>query len=264
MLIIDSHCHTAENWAEPINILSAQMQANGVSHTVLIQLNGQYDNSYILDCARRFGNRFKAVVILDPEDKSRAKTLEGLHKQGAAGLRLNLRKDWDENDPVFKTAGELGMIISVIGKAENFAAARFKKLLDKFPNTHFCLEHLARSARPGCDFADPPHDGFKASLECAQWSNTTIKVPGLGEVAKRPAKMPTTCPLTEVPPLFEMAMEAFGVKRMMWGSNFPPCAGKEGYHNALEWVRSYPAFQSGDDLEWILGKTAARVWGFPS
>jgi predicted TIM-barrel fold metal-dependent hydrolase len=50
---------------------------------------------------------------------------------------------------------------------------------------------------------------------------------------------------------------------MMWGSNFPPCAALEGYRHALKWVRDYPAFQNGDDIEWIMGKSAAKLWGFP-
>lgn len=50
---------------------------------------------------------------------------------------------------------------------------------------------------------------------------------------------------------------------MMWGSNFPPCAAKEGYRNALEGVRNMALFQDGDDLEWVMWKSAAKVWGFP-
>ena len=156
------------------------------------------------------------------------------------------------------------MIVSVIGKAENFASAAFKKLLDNCPKTRFCLEHLARDARAGVDFSDPPHDGYKASLECARWPNTTVKVPGLGEIVKRPLRFPAGYPFASVPPLYDMAKEAFGVQRMMWGSNFPPCAQKEGYRNALQWVLKYPGFQSGDDIEWIMGKSAAKLWGFPA
>ena len=59
-----------------------------------------------------------------------------------------------------------------------------------------------------------------------------------------------------------MAKDAFGVQRMMWGSDFPPSAGREGYQNTLEGVRNHPTFANGDDLDWVLGKTAARVWGF--
>ena len=269
MLIIDTHVHVGDTWEEPIETMLYQMEANGVSHAVLAQLNGHYDNTYILDCVKRHPGRFKAIILLDPLDKSRAKTLEHLKKQGASGMRINLRDEWDNEDVAFKAAGELGMIVSAIGNSTNFASAKFKKLLDNFPNTQFCLEHMGRSAKPGVDFAEPPHDGFKDSLECAKWPNTAIKVPGLGEIVKRPSRFPAgagTLPFSEVkiPPLYDMAKEAYGVKLMMWASNFPPCAALEGYRHALQWVREYPGFQNGDDIEWIMGKTAAKYWGFSS
>ena len=42
-----------------------------------------------------------------------------------------------------------------------------------------------------------------------------------------------------MPPVFEMAKDAFGVERMMWGSDFPPAAGREGYGNALRGVMEH-------------------------
>ena len=48
----------------------------------------------------------------------------------------------------------------------------------------------------------------------------------------------------------------------MRGSDFPPCAGREGYANALNGVRGHSAFAAGDDVEWVLGKTAANIWSF--
>ena len=85
------------------------------------------------------------------------------HKQGGSGIRINLRKEqeWDPDNALFKAAGDLGMIVSVIGDAANFASARFRKLLDNCPDTHFCLEHLLRS--PGSDVAQPPYTGYARS-----------------------------------------------------------------------------------------------------
>lgn len=263
MLIIDSHVHTGVNWSEPVDVLLHQMETNGVSHAVLAQHNGNYDNSYLLDCARRYEGKFKVIGLIDLNDPARIRNLENLHKQGGVGFRINLRKDneWDPDNSAFVAAGELGMAISVIGRAESFASAKFKKLLDNCPNTHFCLEHLVRA--PGSDVAAAPFDVYEAALECARWDNTSVKVPGLGEIVGKPHRLPTGYPWDAVPPHYEMAKKAFGVQRMMWGSNFPPCAAKEGYRNALEGVRNMALFQDGDDLEWVMWKSAAKVWGFP-
>lgn len=263
MLIIDSHVHTGVNWSEPVDVLIYQMETNGVSHAVLVQHNGNYDNSYLLDCARRHRGKFKVVGLVDLQDPARVRTLEALHRAGGSGFRINLRKEntWDPDNSAFVAAGELGMIVSLIGHAENFASARFKALLDNCPNTHFSLEHLVRS--PGGDVAKPPYDVYADALECAKWPNTSVKVPGLGEIVPKPARLPAGYPWGDhLPPHYEMAKAAFGVQRMTWGSNFPPCAAKEGYRNALEGVRGMPVFQDGDDVEWVMGRTAAKLWGF--
>ena len=263
LLIIDSHVHTGENWSEPVDVLLHQLGSNGVAHAVLAGHNGNYDNSYLLDCARRFEGRFKVVGLIDAQQPDSLKTLDAFHKAGGSGVRINLRKEkeWDPEDSLFRLAGELGLIISVIGHAENFAAARFKTLLDNCPSTHFCLEHLVRS--PGGDVVEAPFGAYAQALECAKWANTSVKVPGQGEILKKPGRLPVGYPWGgTVAPHYEMAKTAFGVQRMMWGSNFPPCAAKEGYRNALSGIRDMPLFQDGDDAAWVMGKTAAKLWGF--
>ena len=47
--IIDSHVHAANNWYEPVETLLYHLDANGVDKAILVQQQGQFDNSYILD-----------------------------------------------------------------------------------------------------------------------------------------------------------------------------------------------------------------------
>jgi L-fuconolactonase len=263
MFVIDSHVHTGTAWSEPVDVLLFEMERNGVAHACLVQHNGNYDNTYLLECMRRHEGKFKVVGLVDLNDSNQVRILEDLHRQGGSGFRINLRKEneWDPDKPGFKAAGDLGMIVSVIGHAENFAGAKFKKLLDTCPNTHFCLEHLVRS--PGSDVATGPLDVYEDALKCAEWPNTSVKAPGMGEILKKPSRLPKTGFTWDTPPPhYALAKKAFGVQRMMWGSNFPPCAAKEGYRNTLIGVRDMPLFQDGDDAAWVMGKTAAKLWGF--
>jgi predicted TIM-barrel fold metal-dependent hydrolase len=48
----------------------------------------------------------------------------------------------------------------------------------------------------------------------------------------------------------------------MWGSDFPPVAGREGYHNALYGTMEHLNCRSDDDKEWIFGKTALSLFKF--
>ena len=90
-----------------------------------------------------------------------------------------------------------------------------------------------------------------------------MKVPGFGEICPRPMPFRQPFPFENIPPLIEMAIEAFGAWRLMWGSNFPPVAGRgEGYANALFWPMERIKFKSEEDKEWVFGKTAMSLWKF--
>jgi L-fuconolactonase len=65
-----------------------------------------------------------------------------------------------------------------------------------------------------------------------------------------------------IPPFMEMAYEAFGASRVMWGSDFPPVAGREGYRNALRWPMEHISFRNDADKEWIFAKTALSLFKF--
>jgi len=60
----------------------------------------------------------------------------------------------------------------------------------------------------------------------------------------------------------QMVYDACGASRMMWGSDFPPMSGREGYHNALYWTMEYINYRSDDDKEWMIGKTATSLFKF--
>ncbi len=94
--------------------------------------------------------------------------------------------------------------------------------------------------------------------------NINIKIPGLGEFVRR--AIPVTQPFPFVPPVPDYLVQvyrAFGARRMMWGSDYPPVAGREGYENALRLVQSEFAALTGvsdEDREWIFGRTALSVF----
>ena len=67
-------------------------------------------------------------------------------------------------------------------------------------------------------------------------------------------------PFDHMPPLIEMAVAAFGPQRLMWGSDFPHVAEREGYGNCLRLLRQHVQFGEAEDKEWIFGKTAATVF----
>jgi len=49
----------------------------------------------------------------------------------------------------------------------------------------------------------------------------------------------------------------------MWGSDFPPVGGREGYRNSLEALKEYPCFKNQAEKEWVFGKSAQVAFRWP-
>ena len=260
MTIVDTHCHGGANWFEPVELLLYQMNVNSVDKAVLIQHGGTYDNRYLFECAERFKDRFAVVVIVDASDPDAPQTLEKWAAFGAVGVRLGPTVRSPGQDPlaIWRKADELGLVVSSLGDVEDFASDEFTRLVVDLPNLPIVIEHLA-GVKQG---AQPPYAAFKRALALSRHPNTYIKVGGLGEISLRPPVLQPYFAFDHVPPLIEMARDAFGPRRMMWGSDYPPVSGREGYRNALNGVAEHAAFKSAEDREWVMGKTALSVFRF--
>ncbi|MFH1140740.1 MAG: amidohydrolase family protein [Chloroflexota bacterium] len=270
MIIVDTHCHAATNWFEPIELILYQMNLNGVDKAVLIQNGGNYNNQYLLESVRRFPGRFAAVISVNPSQPDALATLErwvNEAKGDVAGLRLRPTDRSPGKDPlaIWRKAAELGLPVSCfVVNAEHTASPDFRNLVEALPNCTIVLEHLAgvyRRVSP--ESATPPYTAYRTALELASYPNTYIKFGGLGELCEQPAPLPPRLTFDKIPPLIEMAYETFGPRRMMWGSDFPPVASREGYRNALQGTMNHSAFRSQEDREYAFAKTALSIWKFP-
>ena len=113
------------------------------------------------------------------------------------------------------------------------------------------------------EYTKPPHNRYRKVLALGKYPNTFMKIPGFGEMCSLPNPLRKPFPFENVPPLIEMAIEAFGAQLLMWGSNFPPVAGRgEGYRNSLRLPMEHVKFKSQEDKEWVFGKTASTLFRF--
>ncbi len=135
MLIVDSHCHVSPIWYEPVESLLHQMDANDVAHAVLVQMQGQADNSYQFDCVRKYPGRFANVVIVDTENSGAPDQLERRAGEGAVGVRLRptVRSPGDDPLAIWRTAERLRLSVSCIGSDDDFAAPAFADLVAPSP-----------------------------------------------------------------------------------------------------------------------------------
>lgn len=62
---------------------------------------------------------------------------------------------------------------------------------------------------------------------------------------------------------FSRLYDAFGPKRIMWGTDWPVSVRHAAYPQTLSVVRDEMKFLNDDDKSWILSKTVETVWPFP-
>jgi L-fuconolactonase len=63
--------------------------------------------------------------------------------------------------------------------------------------------------------------------------------------------------------MVQRVYQAFGGPRIMWGTDWPVCLSKAAYPQTFSVVRDEMRFFSPEDREWVLGKTALKLWPFP-
>jgi L-fuconolactonase len=268
MVVVDTHCHASPYWFEPVEVLLDEMARSGVDKAALIQFRGVFDNSYLIESMRRFPGRFSVVVVVDTDRPGAPNRLEAWVEQGAEGVRLSptVRSPGRSPLAIWRKAADLGIVVSCLGTVEEFASPQFEGIIKEFSTLNIVIEHLGGVGAyfgPGRQDRTVAYDTYRKVLKLAQYPNTYMKVPGLGEFCHRPMPFLQPMPFTEIPPLIEMAIDAFGAQRLMWGSDFPPSAAREGYGNTLRFPMQYVKFKSEEDKEWVFGRTATTLWRFP-
>jgi L-fuconolactonase len=248
-MIIDAHCHASPCWFEPVETLLFQMDRVGAARAVLTQLLGQFDNSYQTACVAAHPDRLASVGAAQTSDEVRR-----LADSGAAGVRIGAAL---ADDVLWEAAATSGLAVSVSGTAAAITDTGFTARIAAMSDLDFVLEHLGGIGRPDFDGSEATR---VAVFALARFPNVTLKVPGLGQMGKR-------TPLSNEPPidaeaadLLLAAVTHFGADRLMWGSDFPPVASREGYANALGWPQRVLGELTERERAAIFGGTAARIF----
>ena len=157
-------------------------------------------------------------------------------------------------------AAECGLSISVFGHTmSDILSDEFARIVQRIPDTPIVLEHQAGDYISSVGVV--ALDEVKRAFELARFPNTYVMIGGIGEFAERATPIARPLPFVRpIPPVLDLAYDAFGPRRMMWGSDYPVCGLREGYANALEWPLAYLGAKSIDDRAWIFGRTGRMVF----
>jgi predicted TIM-barrel fold metal-dependent hydrolase len=221
----------------------------GIGRAVLVQVSfyGR-DHRCLIDAVDRHPGRFAPVGLLSGPDLP-----ADLERLAALGFRAFRVSAGDLGAPecagLWRRAAEVRSILCPL--LDPVALPAVDKLCAACPETRVVVDHLARIGIDGeirdsdvrqlCAMAKRPGVYVKASAFYA-----------LGR--RRP-------PYADLAPLIERVFDAFGPRRLIWGTDAPfQLAPPHDLAGSLELIRDGLPFLSGADREWMLRSAAASVF----
>jgi predicted TIM-barrel fold metal-dependent hydrolase len=232
----------------------------GVSRVVLVQMSFYgTDNSYMLDAIKRYPGDFAGIGIVDSEAPGVQAEMLRLLTLKVRGYRITPRSGgsgWLDT-PGMQAMWRCGAqnriaMCPLIGAS---AVASVDKMCEKFPDTPVVIDHMARTGVDGT-----LHEAdIRALCALARYKNVHVKVSAFYALGKK------QYPYTDLIPLIRALYDSFGPQRLMWASDSPFQVQKpHTYIGSIELVRDRLDFLSKEDREWLLRKSAEKVFFSPA
>lgn len=228
---------------------------SGVDRINLIQMSFYgFDNSYMLDMMALHKGVFAGTAVIDPFGKEPDKLMGDLAKKGVRAFRIHPSLSKQPSEKWLTPAGYETMFAA--GAKNNQAMSclinpadlpELDRMCKKYADTPVIIDHLCRIGASG-KIEDRDVD---ALCTMAKHKKVLVKVGAFYALGKKSA------PYTDLGPLIQKVVKAFGVDRCMWESDCPfQVQDKHTYADGIDLIRKKLDFLSADDREWLLRKTA--------
>jgi predicted TIM-barrel fold metal-dependent hydrolase len=262
-----------------VDDLVRAMDDAGVAHACIVQratLYG-YDNSYAVDAAAQYPDRFVPIVVLDAQDAAapgQLREIAAAHSLG--GLRIVAPElsehdtawlDSDEALGLWRAATDLALPVTVIIYRRNNEAGRAALLgiAKQFASLPILIDHVGipHASTPECkwaasqgwDYGIPPPPGFGIAeslaafeaLDNVRFKVTDINFDRLEDNHYNAAQ-------------FVRALaDRFGAERLLWGSDVGQSPAP--YGEKVERLRHSGSLLKADERAHFFGGSALRLYG---
>ena len=144
---------------------------------------------------------------------------------------------------------DFGLVYDILIFERHLAPAI--EFANRHPQQVFALDHIAKP-RIGDNAIEPWRTNIR---ELARRPNVYCKVSGM--VTEADWK---TWSEEQLRPYFDVVLEAFGPKRLMFGTDWPVCLAASDYARWVDVVRKFAAGLSSDEQDWLFGRTAVQAY----
>ncbi|HWG27121.1 amidohydrolase family protein [Actinospica sp.] len=288
--IVDAHHHMwdlkirAQEWLRapelkpiwrdfPFDELEPEAHAMGVEKTILVQVAQTRDETReflaFAACTKLIGG---VVGWTDLTAEDPAAQLDALrHAPGGQTLKGIRHLVQDEPDPAWLTRTDVQRGLRAIADAglpydllvRPSQAAAALDVVRAVPELTFVLDHLGKppiaadAAEASAGAGPHPDPAWSTWLRAvAAEPNVVCKLSGMVTEADW-----NTWTVADLQPYAEIALEAFGPDRLMFGSDWPVCLLAGTYPEVFEAAKTLTDGLTPDDRAAVFGGTATRVYG---
>ena len=239
--------------------MTAAMDAVGVDAAIIVSTFNlyRYDPSYALECFRQWPDRFRVVKPIDATDPNvDAIVADWAKTPGAVGVRLMLRDEQlsDPADPrlnkAFAAAGRNGLPVNFLcwGKLDDGT-----KLVAQNPDTVVVIDHLGLLQPNEPPPLTNPWADLPKLLALAAYPNARVKISGACTLSR------AGYPYDDIWEPVLRIIDAFGVDRCMWGTDWTRTSGMLTYDQGVRPFRETTRLSASDKAA-LMGGTVEKVY----
>jgi predicted TIM-barrel fold metal-dependent hydrolase len=234
------------------------MAANGVDHTVIIQvIHYRWDNRYVADVLKKYPGKFRGVARVNPEDPDAPDHLVRLtREQGFHGVRLSpaadASGDWIRGPlmrPLWRRCRDLRVPMTLLTPVSRLAD--ITALVDQFPDLTVVIDHMA-------DVSPDHPEQLEPLLALERYPNVFVKISHAWSLSRQ------AYPYADVHAQIHRLYDRFGPQRLIAGTDWPISTRYCTYPQAIRFAQDALPFLNTDDKRWICGLAALKVWPFPA
>ncbi|HEV7224326.1 MAG TPA: amidohydrolase family protein, partial [Pirellulales bacterium] len=224
---------------------------------VLIQMSFYgFDNAYMLDSIERFPGVFSGVAVIDDGVEAPQAEMRRLALLGVRGFRIYPRNqpvdrwlDAPGMQALWKCGGEDGLAMCHLVNPDALAA--IGRMGEKFPDTPIVIDHFARLGVSG----EIREADLARLCRLAKNPRAHVKISAFYALGKKQA------PYLDLVPMIRRLLDAYGPERLMWATDCPfQVQDGHNYADSIALVRDRLDFLSAGDRDWLLRKTAEKVF----
>ncbi len=231
--------------------LLAEARPCGVARIVLIQMSYyRFDNSYMLDAIARSPGVFRGVAVVDSSATDAGAQMRALRERGVRGFRIRgAELDAPGMPAMWATAAAEPLAICPLIDPDALPA--LERMCARFPETRVVIDHIARIGADG----EIREEDVARLCALARYANTYVKLSAFYALGRK------QYPYTDLLPMIRRLLDSYGPRRLMWATDCPfQLQQGHTYLGSLELIRDRLEGISPEDRQWLLGRTAEKVF----